>query len=260
MSMFSASSHTPKMLVIQHSELSHGGVFCKGLSDRGVQLTTLNPCDGDALPLETEGYDGLVVLGGPQSPLDDEANPHFPQLLELMRLFDRHNKPVAGICLGSQLLARAHGGRPKSMGVLEFGLVPLSLTTQGAVDPVVGGIEIPPLMEFHEYTFDLPAGATLLVQGEQCINQGFKVGNISYGFQFHLEVDSKTMEAWIDIFKNNKLEGCVKYRSAYSDAFFAQLEASVSSAMERSEKYCDRIVEGWMGLMDKKCSYRVLRT
>ena len=141
--MFNAPGKEARILVVQHSEQAPGGNFCKGLVERGARLTFLRPMESDVIPEDTEDFDGLVVLGGPQHAFDDELSPHFPPLMELMRLFDRQKKPVAGICLGCQLLARAHGGRAWTLDFLEFGFMKHSFTREGKLDPVVGGGNFP---------------------------------------------------------------------------------------------------------------------
>jgi len=235
------------VLVVQHAESSPGGHFTRELERRGCVLTTVMPIDGDALPDSPDGYDRLVVLGGPQHAFDDEATPHFPALMRLMREFDAAGKPVAGICLGSQLLARAHGGGCWTLPELEFGFIQHSLTPAGMADPVMGGIgPIPPLMEFHEDTFDLPGTASLLVQGGKCPNQCFRVGNASYGFQFHLELDALTLEQWFDEFRDGKIAAYAKYRSQFPDAFFEDTRSRFPLLVGESGEFCIKVARNWL--------------
>lgn len=248
MSMFSVPCKEARILVVEHSDLAPGGNFCKGLVERGARLTFLRPADHDVLPQDPEDFDGLVVLGGPQHAFDDEVSSHFPPLMELMRRFDRQKKPVAGICLGCQLLARAHGGRLWTLDSLEFGFMNHRLTREGKVDSVVGGVELPALMEFHEDSFDLPAQASLLVEGERCANQCFKVGNASYGFQFHLEVDPTIVKRWINLFRSGAIADYRGYLQHFDDAYFENLSARIASLITSSEKFCDRVSGRWLAL------------
>ncbi len=258
MSLFSDSRGTTRVLVVQHSERAPGGHFCRELLDQGAQLVTVKVFENDSLPFDAEEFDGLVVLGGRQHACDDEAGPHFKTLMEFMRQFDGQRKPVAGICLGCQLLARTYGGRVWSLESPEFGFIQHTLTVEAAPDPVVGGIPLPPLMEFHEDTFDLPVGATLLMEGSLCRNQGFKVGNSSYGFQAHLEVDPETMEEWLLLFSKGEEAHYGKYRSTLDEAGLGDLLGRLPSLLSESESYCRKVSRNWLALTRKKCSFRVL--
>jgi GMP synthase-like glutamine amidotransferase len=246
--MFSTPGKEARILVVQHSDQAPGGVFCRGLAERGARLTFLRPVNNDVLPEDAEDFDGLVVLGGPQHAFDDDLSPHFQPLMELMRCFDRRKKPVAGICLGCQLLARAHGARLWTLDFLEFGFVKHQLTGEGKLDPVVGEAELPALMEFHEDTLDLPERASLLIRGERCANQCFKIGNASYGFQFHLEVDPIIVKKWITSFRSGAMPNYRRRLRQFDDAYFENLSARLASFVADSEQFCDRVSGRWLAL------------
>jgi anaerobic selenocysteine-containing dehydrogenase/GMP synthase-like glutamine amidotransferase len=239
-----------RILVVQHSERAPGGTFCKELIRQGAVLTTIRPANGEPLPASAEGFSGLVVLGGPQHAFDDAASPYFPVLMCLMRDFEEKGKPVAGICLGGQLLARAYGGAPWTMDTLEFGFTRHEITPEGLSDPVIGGsLPLPAVMEFHEDSFDLPAGASLLVRGRQCPHQCFKMGKVSYGFQFHLEVDSEIVSNWFTLFREGGIETYKRYREWYDAAYFDDQTAKLPLLIAESEQFCRRISRKWLGLM-----------
>jgi anaerobic selenocysteine-containing dehydrogenase/GMP synthase-like glutamine amidotransferase len=238
-----------KVLVVHHEKASPGGHFTKELERQGCVLTSIMPTEGDSLPDSPDGYDRLVVLGGPQHPFDDEVTPHFPALLQLMRDFDAESKPVAGICLGCQLLARAHGSDCWTMPELEFGFIQHTMTAAGAEDAVMGPVGfLPPLMEFHEDSFDMPEGAISLVEGDTCVNQCFKVGNVSYGFQFHLEVDSITTELWFEEFKSGDIDAYAKYRSQFDGSFFDEMAGQFPLLVQQSGEFCVKVARNWLRL------------
>ena len=82
-SLLSTSCGRARILVVQHSEHAPGGNFCKGFADRDARLTVIRPFEHDDVPRETHLFDGLVVLGGPQSAFDDTA-----------RLFERITRRI----------------------------------------------------------------------------------------------------------------------------------------------------------------------
>ena len=133
------------------------------------------------------------------SATDDHLYPYFPALLELIRAFPDAGRPVLGVCLGAQFIARAFGGKVYPHSVTEFGYVPLSRTAEALRDPLLAGLPARlDLMQWHEDTFDPPAGAALLLEGAGCRNQALRVGELVYGFQCHFEVDAAMVRTWTE--------------------------------------------------------------
>jgi len=129
-------SEAMNVLVIENYSGTDVGEMANTFAERGVTLDLVRAFDGTPLPAGPNKHDGIVVLGGDQNALDDSGSPYFPQLLELMRAFDTARRPVLGICLGAQLLARAHGGGNIVGQALEFGFVPVTPTAAGRNDPL----------------------------------------------------------------------------------------------------------------------------
>ena len=110
----------------------------------------------------------------------------------------KNNIPVLGICLGSQLIAKAFGarvyqGKRKEIGFyhdIEFDNTAKSRLFQGMKSPAT-------VFHWHGDTFDLPDNATRLAHSKDYQNQAIKVGS-AVGVQFHLEVDEYTIQSWLD--------------------------------------------------------------
>lgn len=246
-----------RILVITHSDRAPGGNFCLSLQRHGAHLSYIAPFDGAAIPADHVGYDGLVVLGGPQHAGDDVSAPHFKPLMQLLLSFDQAGKPVAGICLGCQLLARAHGGRVTRLGFLEFGFIQHYLTKSGAQDPIIGNQHIPLLMEFHEDSFEMPGSADLLLEGSPlCPNQCFRVGRVSYGFQFHLEVDADTLTDWLALFREGEIETYRKYRKQIGDELLCDLALRSEEYLRDSAIFCDEVAGRWLNIAKKTSKRR----
>jgi GMP synthase-like glutamine amidotransferase len=186
-----------RVLVVHNYPATGLGQVGTALAEAGAELDQRMAHDGEALPRTSDGYDAALLLGGGQNALADEAYPYFPALLDLARDFTARDKAVLGICLGSQLLARAFGGENRIGGAREFGWCPVSLTGEGAVDPVLGGVAPEfRIFQWHDDTFTLPPGAAHLASSGVANSQAFRLGRATYGVQFHFEADRKLVHEW----------------------------------------------------------------
>ena len=121
-----------------------------------------------------------------------------PEVDAINRAID-NEMPVLGICLGSQLLAKALGATVVKNKEKEIGWYDVSPTKEGALDPLISNfIGTEKIFQWHGDTFKLPKGAVLLASSELCKNQAFRYGDNIYGFQFHLEVDESMIYRWLD--------------------------------------------------------------
>ncbi|WP_426239356.1 type 1 glutamine amidotransferase [Pararhizobium sp. DWP1-1-3] len=186
-----------RVLVVEnmaHSDLGQVGV---ALQEAGAQIDPRQPFTGQALPGDIDGHDALVVLGGEQSAVDDHIHPYLPELARLMRAFADAGRSVLGICLGSQLLARGHGGDNLLGKAREFGWHEVTLTAEGERDPVLSAAG-PAFksFEWHSDSFTIPPGAVHLATNPTVANQAFRIGRAAYGMQFHFEAGTPVVEGW----------------------------------------------------------------
>ncbi len=103
--------------------------------------------------------------------------------------------PVLGVCLGSQLIARALGVEVRPGKRPEIGWAPVEIHEPS--DPLVAGLApSTPVLHWHGDVFDLPPGATHLASSARTPVQGFRVRN-AWGFLFHAEADSQLVDLWL---------------------------------------------------------------
>jgi GMP synthase-like glutamine amidotransferase len=133
---------------------------------------------------------GLIVLGGEMSANDDLE--HIRTELNLIGQALSLGKPLLGICLGSQLIAKALGARVYANPMKEIGWYPVYWTEAGR--KLTGSDTI---FHWHGETFDLPPGAELLAWSDACGCQAYRVGRNTYGLQFHLEATPEMIDTWV---------------------------------------------------------------
>lgn len=190
-----------RVLVVQNFADEGLGQLGAALDEAKAEVDLRQPYNGDTLPGDASGHDAIVVLGGPQNARDDAGSPYFPELLALMRDFGDSDRSVLGICLGSQLLARAYGGDNLLGKTREFGWQKILRTADGGADPVLSAASDEfPIFQWHEDTFTLPEGAVHLAHNDAATNQAFRLGRATYGIQFHFEVDRPYVERWNAVF------------------------------------------------------------
>lgn len=188
-----------RILVIENDSRAPAGIVGERMAARGLTADVVRPHDGDSLPDHPDGYAGAVILGGTMAADDDAGFPVFRPMVNLLQRFHAEERPLLGICLGSQLLARSFGGMVRRFeGGLELGYVPISLTEAGASDPLLAGTgPAQRIMQWHQDTFDLPRDAVHLMEGAACRAQAFRFGRSAYAFQCHFEAHPGIVDGWL---------------------------------------------------------------
>ena len=183
-----------KVLAFRHVPFEHLGRIADSLEKHAIACEYVDLYRGAALP-DADAADGLIFMGGPMSANDDL--PYIRQELELINEAISRRLPILGVCLGSQLIAKALGARVYPNSVPEIGWYPVHWTAAAARDRLHQGLEAPEtVFHWHGETFDLPPGAELLASSEACPNQAYRVGTNVYGLQYHLEVTPEMLDDW----------------------------------------------------------------
>jgi GMP synthase-like glutamine amidotransferase len=141
--------------------------------------------------------DAVLVFGGAMHADQDDRHAWLKDELAWLEGLIARRVPTLGICLGSQLLARAAGSWVGPLPEPEVGWYEVALTDEGAADPVLSAL--PPsfeAFEWHHYGHGLPDGAVTLSRNPASL-QGFRLGEACWGVQFHPEVTEPQLAVWI---------------------------------------------------------------
>ncbi|HSD92091.1 MAG TPA: type 1 glutamine amidotransferase [Methyloceanibacter sp.] len=189
------------LIVLQHAEVEHPGIFSNFFNEDGFRVHTVELDHGETIP-ELDPFDVMIVMGGPQDVWQEDEHPWFrPEKAAIRKFVTEMQRPYLGICLGHQLLADALGGKVAPGKIPEVGVMPVAKTEDGRTDEVVANLSNPlQVLQWHgaEVT-ELPPGGTVLVSSDACRIQALRVGKNAYGFQFHVEVTSRTVTDWAAI-------------------------------------------------------------
>jgi GMP synthase (glutamine-hydrolysing) len=112
------------VLIVLHQETSTPGRVGNVLRALGHRLDVRRPRFGDPLPETLSDHTGAVIFGGPMSANDpDDFN---RREIDWIAVPLREQRPLLGICLGAQMLAKQLGGRvaPHPEGRAQIGYYP----------------------------------------------------------------------------------------------------------------------------------------
>jgi GMP synthase (glutamine-hydrolysing) len=180
------------ILSIQNTEIETLGNFKELFESDGYIIETIH-VKKDKIPKELDKYAGIVILGGYMSVY--EYLPYLNEELDLIKNANNLQVPQLGICLGSQLIAEALGGRVYKGKQKEIGWYNVVINNEGRNDIFKGisnnNIKV---FQWHGDTFTIPSSAVLLASSNS-YPQAFRLGS-SIGILFHLEVTSQMIHDW----------------------------------------------------------------
>ncbi|MCX7428539.1 MAG: type 1 glutamine amidotransferase [Planctomycetia bacterium] len=229
--------------VLRHVPRETLGILEHVFLDAGLDWRYVDLFDAVSERLDLAGAAGLVVLGGPMSVNDVDANPWLADEVRWIRQAVDAELPVLGICLGAQLLAKSLGAKVRANPVKEIGWYRLELTEEAAGDPLFGGCGARyTVFQSHGDTFALPDGAVHLARGEECENQAFRRGRLAWGLQFHIEMTEAMVREWLDEPGTRRL--CAELDYIDPDA----IRADTSEALPKMRVLADHILPRFAAL------------
>ncbi len=191
----------PRVLVIEH----HRECGLGRLTPLpGCEVVLVRAGEGEELPADLDGWDGLLVLGGPTAAWEDDVAPWLPATRALLADAVERRVPTLGVCLGAQLLAMATGGTvERGPDGPELGVLGVLLAPEAGSDEFTAalaaslGAGIPAPQGHHDAVTALPPGAVLLASSPRYPHQIFRVGERAWGVQYHPEVLPEDFESWL---------------------------------------------------------------
>lgn len=207
-----------KATVFAHVIHEGPGTFRQSFPENGVEFSIV-----DTFMDEFDGFDPLepdllVVMGGPMSVYQADTYPFLSKEISILERRIAADRPVLGVCLGAQLIARALGARVyKGEAGPEIGWNPVTVLNAGQTTPArhLDGA-VTSMFHFHSDTFDLPQGAELLASSDRYPHQIFRYGNNVWALQCHPEVHRRNITAWAgsasDYFAADHGERIARYR------------------------------------------------
>lgn len=205
-----------QILCLRNIDVETLGNYEKFLLDDGYRITDIMARDLVKMSVHIDEYDAIFVLGGPMSANDDYDYLNYEKQL-IARAIERRI-PLMGICLGSQLIAAACGGKVFQGIRKEIGWGDVYFTKIG-LERVFGGNFSNPLQVFHWHgdTFLPPDEAEILARNDFYI-QAFKYQS-AIGIQFHIEVNQRMIMDW-----SKKYQKELESERISSDNFFRNTE------------------------------------
>ena len=226
------------ILIVKHIDIEGPGTLGDFLKAQGEAFRIVELGAGEPIPEDPHIFKAVIVLGGPMNVDEEDRFPFLKAENDFIQKVLKARIPFLGICLGSQLLAKAAGARVVKSPVKEIGWYRVQLTAEGKKDALFHGFqESDPIYHWHGDMFQIPAHAHLLATAQDCPHQALKVGPNAYGLQFHVEVTDQSIQEWCEEYCQTDLPGRLDHAKSMMDDYWKNKKAFDAQAQKLYQNF-----------------------
>ena len=221
--------------IFRHIDCEGPAYFQTILESKQIAFDLIKIDENQAIDANLDDTSGLLFMGGSMSVNDPLS--WIDQEITLIQNAMQQNIPVMGICLGSQLMAKAMNATIFPGPCMEMGWGPVSCAnntrwTQALPDELM-------VFHWHGETFELPNGATRLFGNDRYENQGF-VSGPHLALQFHLEMEESVINEWLDRYPDDLQRRCDKDNDAI------QIQQQTRQHIQALQNYASILFSHWL--------------
>jgi len=180
-------------LVIENDPAQGLGRAAAWLAEAGMELDTVRPHLGEAVPNSAGGHDALIALGG------GRGKDWSDDLTGLMETAVADTTPVFAICSSARMLAVAFGGAVEDREE-PFGPRMLAKRDAAGRDLIFGPapMTLDVIRWRRQELVALPEEATLLAASPQGALEVFRIRDTAWGVQSHFEFTPEQLAGFGD--------------------------------------------------------------
>ncbi|HEY1095144.1 MAG TPA: hypothetical protein VGE61_10605 [Glycomyces sp.] len=180
-------------LVIENDPAQGLGRAAAWLAEAGMELDTVRPHLGEAVPNSAGGHDALIALGG------GRGKDWSDDLTGLMETAVADTTPVFAICSSARMLAVAFGGAVEDRDE-PFGPRMLAKRDAAGRDLIFGPapMTLDVIRWRRQELVALPEEATLLAASPQGALEVFRIRDSAWGVQSHFEFTPEQLAGFGD--------------------------------------------------------------
>jgi len=231
----------PTVLFIYNDPIAPQALLGDAFADKGFDIDTFNvvPVDRTDDPVldvafpDPLRYDVIVPLGSRWSVHDTALRETWVGTeMAMVRTAVDAGVGVLGVCFGGQLVAAALGGSVNRSPAPELGWYEITSTAPDLIGPG-------PWFEWHSDRWSTPAGGTELARTADA-TQAFTLGT-ALALQFHPEVDTPLVRAWLDGDSDGDVPRLGVDRAALERRTIAEAAAAPRRLAELVTAFVDRV-------------------